>query len=230
MGDYVTKDGDYVLMNISEEEFRKILDGAPKHKYSEVLNSQSFEEACEVVKRIDPRSWVNNGDRIRDNLRYSFIPKFPEYAPIFANPEPSVTPPACQEWLEVEFTKRSRAKCLFLIGPTRLGKTHWARNLVQPHTYWKSMVNLESWNPESKLLILDDFDDFNFVPNPKGYLTQAGECTVTDKYKKKRTIIVNMPAIYLCNEVPLNKKNVPLTQDNYWSENGSFVYVFERMY
>lgn len=45
----------------------------------EVLRAGSYEEACEAVKRVDPRAWVNNGDRIRDNLRYSYNPLFPTY-------------------------------------------------------------------------------------------------------------------------------------------------------
>lgn len=48
-------------------------------KYMEVLRAGSYEEACEAVKRVDPRAWVNNGDRIRDNLRYSYNPQFPPY-------------------------------------------------------------------------------------------------------------------------------------------------------
>lgn len=91
------------------------------------------------------------------------------------------------------------------------------------------MVNLDEWNPEAKLVIFDDFD-WEFLPNPKGYLTQAGQCTVTDKYRKKKTIVVNMPAIFLCNEMPKTKAGVALCQDNYWEANGSFVYVYDKMY
>lgn len=65
---------------MGEEEFEEMLAGQKKRPaYADVLASTTYEEAIEVVKRIDPRSWVNNGDRIRENLRHSFIPKFPEY-------------------------------------------------------------------------------------------------------------------------------------------------------
>lgn len=159
-----------------------------------------------------------------------FNKKFEEYNPIFDNPEPVITPPACQKWLDEEFTKQSRAKCLFLIGASKLGKTHWARSIVQPHIYWKNMVNLDEWNPDAKLLIMDDFDEWKWVPNPKGYLTQAGECTVTDKYKKKRKVIVNMPAIYLTNDAPIHASGMLLSEDPYWKENGTFVRVYDKMY
>lgn len=151
------------------------------------------------------------------------------YIPIFDDVKPVVTPPEVRDWLETEFVKKSRARCLFLIGPSKLGKTHWARSIVSPHIYWKNMVNLDEWNPDGKLLIFDDFDDWSYVPCPKGYLTQAGQCVVTDKYRKKRTIIVNMPAIFLCNRMPFNH-GVPLMDDEYWKDNGVFVRVEEKMY
>lgn len=91
------------------------------------------------------------------------------------------------------------------------------------------MVNLDEWNPEGKLLIFDDFEKWEFVPNPKGYLTQAGQCTVTDKYRKKRTIIVNMPAIFLCNEMPFIG-GVPLCDHDYWKVCGLFVRIEDKMY
>lgn len=91
------------------------------------------------------------------------------------------------------------------------------------------MVNLDEWNPEAKLLIFDDFEKWEFVPCPKGYLTQAGQCTVTDKYRKKKTINVCMPAIFLCNEMPMIG-GMPLCDHAYWKENGVFVRVDERFY
>lgn len=159
---------------------------------------------------------------------FSFIILF-RYEPIFDEVQDVNTPEELKSWLELEFVKKSRAKCLFLIGPSKLGKTHWARSIAQPHTYWKTMVNLDEWNPEGKLVIFDDFEKWEFMPNPKGYLTQAGQCTVTDKYRKKRTINVNMPAIFICNNMPMIG-GTPLDMDDYWKENGCFVRVLDKLY
>lgn len=82
MAEYIRKDGDYVIHGVTEEEFQRILEnpgGKAPPKYAEVLQSGTYEAACEAVKRVDPRSWVNNGDRIRDNLRFDFTERFPEY-------------------------------------------------------------------------------------------------------------------------------------------------------
>lgn len=82
VAEYVKKDGDYILHGVTEEEFVKILSNpgqkAPP-KYAEVLSSGTYEAACEAVRRVDPRSWVNNGDRIRENLKFDFVCRFPEY-------------------------------------------------------------------------------------------------------------------------------------------------------
>lgn len=53
--------------------------GKAPPKYAEVLNAGTYEDACAAVKRVDPRAWVNNGDRIRDNLRFDYVERFPEY-------------------------------------------------------------------------------------------------------------------------------------------------------
>lgn len=151
------------------------------------------------------------------------------YVPIFEDVQDPDTPDDVRDWLDIEFVKKSRAKCLFLIGPSKLGKTHWARSIVQPHVYWKNMVNLDEWNPDAKLIIFDDFEKWEFMPNPKGYLTQAGQCTVTDKYRKKRTINVNMPAIFLSNNMPMIG-TMPLCDDDYWKDNGFFCRVYDKMY
>lgn len=76
------KDGNYELYGIGEGDFEEMLASLGKEKkakYSEVLESPDYEAACAAVQRIDPRSWVNNGDRIRDNLKYTFNPRFGEY-------------------------------------------------------------------------------------------------------------------------------------------------------
>lgn len=82
VADYVSKGADYELYGITQEEWEEICEGRGQKKtsaYTEVLACDSYEAACEAVRRVDPRAWVNNGDRIRENLRHTFVPKFPEY-------------------------------------------------------------------------------------------------------------------------------------------------------
>ena len=68
-------------------------------------------------------------------------------------------------WLETPEMKRwrggtaegERAKCLILVGPTRLGKTQWARHLFPDnHMYFRGMTNIRKWRDDAALLVLDD--------------------------------------------------------------------------
>jgi len=91
------------------------------------------------------------------------------------------------------------------------------------------MVNLDTWNPSAKFLIFDDID-WKYLPGPKNYLTQSGDCTVTDKYRKKVDICVDKPAILICNEMPVTEKGQRLSEDDYWKKNMKFVQINSRLY
>lgn len=196
--------------------------GKKKSAYSGIADCTSYEEACALVENEAPRDWYIQGDKIRENLKRKFIPAYPEYVPIF-DVEAFYPPQELLDW--VDSWTATRTPCLFLIGPTRLGKTAWARSIVDVHTYWKSMVNLDEFNPDSKLLIFDDFD-WKFMPNPKGWLTQAGQCTVTDKYRHKKTITISMPAIFIANDLP----EWSLSENTYWRANSKIINIFAALY
>lgn len=214
--EYCKKDGNFF------EHGRIHSVGKRSSAYSGIADCKTFEEACLLVERESPRDWYIQGDKIRENLKRKFVPQYPEYVPIF-DVEEFYPPRELIDWLNSWDT--TRTPCLFLIGPTKLGKTAWARSIVQPHTYWKSMVNLDEFNPESKLLIFDDFD-WKYMPNPKGWLTQAGQCTVTDKYRHKKTIIVSMPAIYIANDLP----EWTGSENLYWRENSKIINIVSKLY
>lgn len=221
---YCTKEEDYLLWGITSEEFLSLC--GRRNIYAEALHSKSYDEACEIIKGGQPRDWVLHGDKVRQNLKRDFDCAFKDYSPIF-DQIPFNVPQELQDW--VDDWKGSRTPCLVLIGPTQCGKTAWARSLVQPHVYWKGMTNLDSWNPNAKLLIFDDFD-WKYLPSPKNFLTQSGDCTVTDKYRKKHDICVNMPAILVCNEMPTNDRGLSLSLDDYWSKNMKFVQINSKLY
>lgn len=214
--DYCKKSGDF-----TEYEGEP-----PKDKrsdaFAEALSATSYDEACTIIRTKRARDWCISGEKIRESLKRQFVPPFKEYVPIHVIEEFKV-PPQLTYWLGL--WKESRTKCLFLIGETQLGKTAWARSLASPHTYWKGMINLEDWNPDSKLLIFDDFE-WQYLQQPKSFLTQAGDATVTDKYKKKKNICVTMPAIYIANDVPEWTKK----EEAYWMSNIYIVHVNKKLY
>lgn len=60
------------------------------------------------------------------------------------------------------------------------------------------MCNLDDWNDDALYLIVDDMD-WKYLPQKKGFLGAQQEFTLTDKYRKKRTVTWGKPTIFLCN-------------------------------
>lgn len=104
------------------------------------------------------------------------------------------------------------------MGRSRLGKTEWARSLGR-HMYFNGMLNLDSWDDDAKYIILDDFncDIGKYLPMWKSFFGAQREFTLTDKYRKKRTVRFGKPLLWLCNCLPqLSERN-----DQLWLEANS---------
>lgn len=86
---------------------------------------------------------------------------------------------------------------LILHGPTRLGKTQWARSLGR-HIYMQGMFNADNLDPDATYAIFDDivFEEFK---SWKQWLGCQVNITVTDKYVRKKNFKGGIPAIYLTN-------------------------------
>lgn len=171
------------------------------------LAANSREEAIEIIKQRAPSLLFRSFFGVQALLKQEF-PERPVpfvYKPRFG----WNLPQAITNWLSVEFPKPERAKCLIVVGASRLGKTNWARSLG-PHMFWRSQVNYGDWNPDARYIVIDDID-WRFIPQKKGILTQMGEITLTDKYVKKLKVINNKPAIVLTNNEPEFE-----TDSEYW--------------
>lgn len=78
-----------------------------------------------------------------------------------------------------------------------MGKTEWARCLGT-HIYWMGMKDLDLWNNSASYLVMDDIP-WEFVPDKKAFFGAQRQITLTDKYKRKRTVAWGKPLIFLCN-------------------------------
>jgi len=133
-----------------------------------------------------------------------------------------------QLWIDNEFIRTSRAKCLVLIGPTGTGKTSFARSLPGRVNYFQSRWSLDEWSDYARYSVYDDvpwdkFEQHNF-PSKKGLLTQNGPLPVTDKYRKTLTINVQQHAIVLMNPEDAGSLNAEPKNEqqkqaaDYWKE------------
>lgn len=88
------------------------------------------------------------------------------------------------------------------MGPSRLGKTEWARSLGQ-HLYFNGQFDLGQINdvnlPDVRYAVFDDFSWDSMAKFYKQWFGAQRTFTVTDKYKAKKTIQWGKPIIWLCN-------------------------------
>lgn len=192
---YINKEGWEVVREGS-------LENAPagkKKSYGEVLAAaQSSTEFMQLLRENQPRDFVLHHDRLQQTAVELFRPPAAEYK----TPDgyQFYVGPDITDWLETDFLSQDRPKTLVLIGPTRLGKTMWARSLGD-HNYMNHMFNLDEFNQDRAYLVLDDIE-FDYIPARKAFFFGQKEFTLTDKYRKKKKVIWGKPTIYCCNTEP----------------------------
>lgn len=109
---------------------------------------------------------------------------------------------------------------LILWGPTKLGKTLWARSLSK-HAYFGGLFSLDEPLDGVEHAIFDDINGgLEFFHNYKSWLGGQKEFYATDKYRHKKLITWGKPCIWIANENPRYNKGV----DVEWLE-GNCVFI-----
>ena len=127
--------------------------------------------------------------------------------------------------------KPVRAKSLVLYGPSRLGKTQWARSLGT-HFYMYNMFHLDRIENQVEYGIFDDIP-FKFFNSWQAFLGCQKDISLTDKYRAKRTVPWGKPAIYLTNIPPTEWEDPNYPSGalfSYIQRNCVFVQVDEPLY
>lgn len=105
-------------------------------------------------------------------------------------------------------TYLGRRQSLILYGPTRLGKTLWARSLGK-HAYFGGLYSLDEPLDDVDYAVFDDMQGgLKFFHAYKFWLGAQKQFYATDKYKGKRLIDWGKPCIYLSNSNPLADEGV----------------------
>lgn len=191
-----------------------------------VEESNSKEMAFEKIKASKHREVLLYGDRIWRNLSYYFEDKREIYVPSYT--EFTNVPEILKRWVETNISNRpSRPISLCLCGPSRMGKTEWARSIAR-HSYFAEMFNLEDLDEEGRYAIFDDFK-INFIPAYKGWFGGQRQFTVTDKYKHKKTIIWGKPSIFLCNIDRLPHFDTCM-EETWWNTNVLTINIATNLY
>ncbi|QCX35057.1 replication-associated protein [Blackfly DNA virus 19] len=203
-------------------------DSTEKRSWADTLGAETREEFLDMVKSVSPRDWILQNDRITSFADKIYSRK-EDYKPLWTQFHITSRMQLWESQRKNSVCNRlDRPKSLFVQGPSRTGKTEWARSLGK-HMYWNGMIDITNWDDEAEYAIFDDFE-YQYIPNKKGFFGSQKEFTLTDKYRKKKTVKWGKPCIYLYNEDmnPLSKLST--TEVDWLSENVIFTEFLNKLY
>lgn len=100
----------------------------------------------------------------------------------------------------------TRGMSLILWGPSRMGKTIWARSIGK-HAYHGGLFSLDE-PTDVEYAVFDDMQGrLTYFHSYKFWLGHQERFYATDKYRGKRLIHWGKPSIYLANDNPINDKD-----------------------
>ncbi|CBX20815.1 replication initiator protein, partial [Chickpea chlorotic dwarf virus] len=117
-----------------------------------------------------------------------------------------------------------RHPSLYICGPTRTGKTTWARSLGR-HNYWNGTIDFTTYDDHATYNIIDDIP-FKFVPLWKQLIGCQSDFTVNPKYGKKKKIKGGIPSIILCNPDEDWVPSMSSQQKEYFEDNCITHYMY----
>lgn len=213
--DYIRKDG----------EFLEWGDSPVKLTWGDIIRSSTSDTFLQAVSTSYPKEFVLQYER----LEY-FKSKY------FSTPAPTIqlrsrdmfrVPDTMNDWVTNNLDNLpERPISLHLYGPTRTGKTEWARSLG-PHIYWNGMIDISTWDNSATYMILDDFD-WEFIPNKKGLIGCQKQIVLTDKYRKKMSVTWGKPVILIANENFIH--DMKATMASWFESNCQIVRIANDLY
>nr|API65417.1 replication-associated protein [Oat dwarf virus] len=187
-----------------------------------IESATSKEEFISMVKSRFPFEWSINLQRFQYTANYLFPDPIPQYTPEFPT-ESLICHETIQNWANTELFTVRRHRSLYICGPTRTGKTSWARSLGI-HNYYNSQVDFTNYNADALYNIIDDIP-IKYVPNWKCFLGAQKDFTVNPKYGKKKTIRGGIPCIVLVNPDEDWLKDMTPLQSDYLYANAEIHYM-----
>lgn len=184
--------------------------------------ASSKEEFFDIIKNGDPRSLVMGWSNVSAYAeRWFTVPLAAPPPRVFSD---NLLDPLMIMWRDVERHQAERPKSLIIVGPSRLGKTEWARSLG-PHCYFGGMFDLSQINVgHDEYAVFDDVKQDGL----EWYKQMVGAqrvVTLSDKYIKKRTFVWGKPTIWLFNDLDMHWR-----EDRWLSANAIIVDINQPLF
>jgi len=229
MWDYATKNGDIVAGGLERPS------GGTVHgtgdEWSEIIMATTRDEFFELCQKLAPRALACSFNSLRAYADWKYRPIRTPYSTPAGLHFNTRDVPGLDRWVSENlegYDPGVRKKSLILIGPSRLGKTMWARSLRQKHAYFGGLFCLDEFEEDVDYAIFDDMQGgLEFFHAYKFWLGHQKEFYATDKYRGKKLITWGKPAIWLANDDPRTHKGA----DADWlDENCQFEFIVNKLF
>ena len=171
---------------------------------------------------MDPRLYVSSFNNVRSVAEHHFPAVEAVYESVYDSWN---VPGVLSEWAECIGEDVDRPLSLVIWGPSRTGKTEWARSLGN-HVFFSGMFDLSVLRSEYDYVVFDDvsFTSMDFF---KCWFGAQKEFSVTDKYMRKQRIMHGKPCVGCFN----HDIRAMLWADIEWLElNCLFVNVVDKLF
>nr|ALR86775.1 Rep [Turnip curly top virus] len=216
---YIEKDGDYTDWGEFQIDPRSARGGqqTANDACAEALNSGTAEAALAVIREKLPKDYIFQFHNLKPNLAAIFNPPPVGYIPKYNHTQFVLTDDIL-DWLEANFYLEEgitpagpskykviptidRPKSIIIEGPSRTGKTLWARSLGS-HNYITGHLDFSTrvYNDDVTYNVIDDVDpQYLKMKHWKHLIGAQKEWQTNLKYGKPRIIKGGIPSIILCN-------------------------------
>nr|WMX25043.1 AC1 [Sweet potato leaf curl Hubei virus] len=201
---YIDKDGDTIEWGEFQIDGRSARGGqqSANDAYAAALNAGSKSEALRIIRELAPRDFTLQYHNLSSNYERIFAPPTQPYE----HPFPSssfVLPSVLLDWANNNVggsaARPDRPISLILEGPSRVGKTVWARSLG-PHNYLCGHLDLSPkvYSNDAWYNVIDDVNP-HYLKHFKEFIGAQKNWQSNCKYGKPVQIKGGIPAIVLCN-------------------------------
>lgn len=135
-----------------------------------------------------------------------------------------LVPAEMQAWAEGERFGADRPLSLVVVGPSRLGKTEWARSLG-PHVYMNGQFAFDDVPANTEYAVVDDCGWLRWKRELKPWLGAQHEVTIRKLYRGMVTVHWGRPCIVLCNHL-----SASVRRDAWFIANTIVVDLTARLY
>nr|CRI68613.1 Replication protein [Pepper huasteco yellow vein virus] len=239
---YIDKDGDTVEWGEFQIDGRSARGGqqSANDTYAKALNSASAEEALQIIKEEQPQHFFLQFHNIVSNANRIFQTPPEPWVPPFQQASFNNVPAIMTQWVSDNVCDAAarplRPLSLVVEGPSRTGKTLWARSLG-PHNYICGHMDLSPkiYSNNAWYNVIDDIPP-HYVKHFKEFMGAQRDWQSNCKYGKPIQIKGGIPTIFLCNPGPQSSYKEYLSEEknrslNDWvQKNAIYVTIEEAVF